>query len=97
MCIVVSKKERLAAAGGNFIARSLNYQKFEPCFFNLVASMVGWDLIALNVRHCLDVKMVNVWIVQTLVFAMLVGKEHYVMNLIVGRCLIVLLACFDRL
>ena len=24
------KKERLAAAGGNFIARSLNYQKFEP-------------------------------------------------------------------
>ena len=47
--------------------------------------MVGWDLTVQNARQCLDVKMVNVWIVQTLVFAMLVGKEHFVMNLIVGK------------
>ena len=55
--------------------------------------MVGWDLIALNVKHCLDVKMENVWIVQTLVLVMLVGKEHFVMNLIVGKFLII--ACLS--
>ena len=65
MCIVVSKKERLAAAGGNFIARSLNYQKFEPILrFALVSgqhnasantwlfeSHHSWQLLSYHMRR----------------------------------------------
>ena len=50
--------------------------------------MVGWGLIALNARHCLDVKTDTVWIVQTPAFVMLHGKELFVINLIVGEFLL---------
>ena len=58
-------------------------------FCNLVASTGGWDLIALNAKQCLDVKMENVLITQTHAFVIQVGKEHFVMNLIVGKCKVI--------
>ena len=42
----------------------------------LVVTMVGWDLTALTVRHFLDVKMENVWLIQILAFVKMAGKKN---------------------
>ena len=47
--------------------------------------MVGWDLTALIVRHFLDVKMENVWLIQILAFVKMAGKDLFAMNHIVGE------------